>query len=69
MAEGSDLHEEYQGAWKVAINQGVVLRLKLHYRKTDVTIQLMYSGSPNQRQSHGCSFEMRTMTMLQIRKG
>ena len=44
LAEGSCLHEEYQGAWKVAINQGVVLRLKLHYRQTNVTTQLMYSG-------------------------
>ncbi len=30
---GQDSHDEYQGAWKVAINQGVVLRLNLHARQ------------------------------------
>lgn len=28
--EGQDSHDEYQGAWKVAINQGLVLRLNLY---------------------------------------
>ncbi len=31
--ESQDSHDEYQGAWKVAINQGVVLRLNLHARQ------------------------------------
>ncbi len=31
--ERQDSHDEYQGAWKVAINQGVVLRLNLHARQ------------------------------------
>ena len=29
------LHEEYQGAWKVASNQGVVFRLNLHIKCHD----------------------------------
>lgn len=32
--EIQDLHDEYQGAWNVATNQGVVLRLNLRARQT-----------------------------------
>ena len=36
LEEGHDSHDEYQGAWKVAINQGVVWRLNLHARQTSL---------------------------------
>ncbi len=34
--EIQDSHDEYQGAWNVAINQGVVLRLNLQARQTSL---------------------------------